>query len=384
MVLSFCERPVSLQSALLVKMHQHNYTPINTHLISMPIFCLLWRKIVGTKGCRANFWYYYWAANIQPILHWMWADDDSPAWCLMESSSCAPASLSALIASVPVSVRLKTGSNILVNSTLRIWRQLCKSIAAQIPPLCMPICKNPIFPPSLQDKAFELWFQNGIRTVRNVFVEGVFASFQQLAWRCRLPNTHLFRYLQVRDFYRHRYQDFPHTPADTPIDTILKAPTAMKGLISTLYNTILSLCSPSDQTLETTWSQDLNVDLSGLWESILLRVHSSSVCARHGLFNASFYIAYIGPSPDCPVFIATSTHCVINVDNIMVLLFICVGHVHPYIYTGFLYSPLSLMYFKKLWSHVHSWPYLVSCQIPLNYQNPNLIFLLFSVWLQAV
>lgn len=46
-----------------------------------------------------NFLYYYWAANMQPILHWMQADDDSPAWCLMESSSCAPASLSALIAS---------------------------------------------------------------------------------------------------------------------------------------------------------------------------------------------------------------------------------------------------------------------------------------------
>ena len=116
-----------------------------------------------------------------------------------------------------------------------------------------------------QDKAFELWFQNGIHTVRNLFVEGVFASFHQLAERFHLPNSHLFRYLQVRDFYRKRYQNFPHTPADTPIDTILRAPTAMKGLISSLYNTILSFRSPSDQTLLTIWSQDLNVDLSDLW-----------------------------------------------------------------------------------------------------------------------
>ena len=116
-------------------------------------------------------------ANMQPILHWMRADDDSSAWCLMESSSCAPASLSALIASFSVSGRLKSGNNIVVNSTLRIWRQICKSIGAQIPPLCRPNCKNPMFPASIQDKAFDLWFQNGICTARNLFVEGVFASF---------------------------------------------------------------------------------------------------------------------------------------------------------------------------------------------------------------
>ena len=166
-----------------------------------------------------NFLYYYWAANMQPILHWMRADDNSPAWCLMESSSCAPACLSALIASIPVSVRLKTGSSMIVNSTLCIWRQFCKCIGAQMPPLCMPICKNPIFPPSTQDKAFELWFQNGIHTVRNLFVVGVFASFQQLAERFHLPNCHLFRYLQVRDCYRKRYQNFPHSQADSIFST---------------------------------------------------------------------------------------------------------------------------------------------------------------------
>ena len=35
------------------------------------------------------------------------------------------------------------------------------------------------------------------------------------------------------------------------------------------------------------------------------------------LFNASFYIVYIGPSPDCPIAITTLTHCVINVANIV-------------------------------------------------------------------
>ncbi len=92
----------------------------------------------------------------------------------------------------------------------------------------------------MQDNAFGLWFQSGIRTVRNLFVDGVFASFQQLAEKFHFPNSHLFRYLQVRDICRKMYRDFPHThTADTPIGKILKAPMVMKGLISSLFNSVV-------------------------------------------------------------------------------------------------------------------------------------------------
>lgn len=101
----------------------------------------------------------------------------------------------------------------------------------------------------------------------------------------------------------------------------------MKGLISTLYDTALSLCSPSDQTLLTLWSQGLNVDLADSWESYVY-THPLYV-PDMGSFNASFYIVYIGQSPDCLIFIPTSTHCVTNVDRIVADLFICFGHVHP-------------------------------------------------------
>lgn len=114
-------------------------------------------------------------------------------------------SLSALIVSFPVSIRLKTANNILVNSTLHIWSQFCKHIGART----RLLCKNPIFPPSMQDKTFELWFRNDMRTVQNLLVESVLASFQQLAERFHIPNFYLFRYLQLRAFYRKMYQDFP-------------------------------------------------------------------------------------------------------------------------------------------------------------------------------
>lgn len=139
---------------------------------------------------------------------------------------------------------------------------------------------------------------------------------------------------------------------------ILKAPMVMKGLISTLYDATLSLCSPSDQTLVTIWSQDLKVDLSDLWDSILSRVHSSSVCARHGVIQCKLLQLH---------------HIYSNIDplfnkyrQIMVPLCTCFGPVHPCTHTGFLYFLISLMYFKRFWSHVHSWPNWVFYQIPLN------------------
>lgn len=91
-----------------------------------------------------NLLYYYWGNS---------TEGTPPAWCLIESSSCAPPSLSAL-ASFSISVRLGTGNNVLVNSTLHIWSQFCKHSRTRIPPLCMPIYKNPIFPLLMQDRAF--------------------------------------------------------------------------------------------------------------------------------------------------------------------------------------------------------------------------------------
>lgn len=47
--------------------------------------------------------------------------------------------------------------------------------------------------PTLSRYKVELWFQNSIHKVRILFVEGIFASFQQLDEKFHLPYFHLFR-----------------------------------------------------------------------------------------------------------------------------------------------------------------------------------------------
>lgn len=67
-----------------------------------------------------------------------------------------------------------------------------------------------------------------------------------------------------------------------PIDNILKIPFTLKGTISSIY---YSLHSTTNQTLLTLWTQDLGEDVTDLWDSIVECVHSSSICARHGVIQ---------------------------------------------------------------------------------------------------
>ena len=86
----------------------------------------------------------------------------------------------------------------------------------------MPLSNYPLFPPPMEHGAFRLWCQRGLGTVGDLFVDGVFATFEQPVEK--LPRTHFFKYLQVRHFYIKIYTDFPIIPVDIPIDRIFKGP----------------------------------------------------------------------------------------------------------------------------------------------------------------
>lgn len=151
------------------------------------------------------------------------------------------------------------------------------------------------------------------------------------------------------------------------MDKILKVPLVIKG-ISKLYDTTHSLCTPSDQTLLALWSQDLDVDLADVCGlSSDMYTHLLYV-PDMWLFSASFYTVYTGPNLNCPVSITILTHYVIDVDRIVVHFYISFGNVYPWS----LYSLTFRMYCRDCWNHIHSQPYLESCQTPSNYLNPRL------------
>jgi len=96
----------------------------------------------------------------------------------------------------------------------------------------------------------------------------------------------LFRYLQARDWAPKKTKSFLLWTEQHPIDAILSTVISHKGIVSRLYEELSHLEIPSLDRVKEAWQKDLKVIFSeDEWLSILSRVNSSSVCARHGLFQ---------------------------------------------------------------------------------------------------
>ena len=235
-----------------------------------------------------NFQYYYWAANIRALHYWLHSDTLSPppTWLQMEALSCKPTSLKALMYSplgFPLSPYTK---NVCVKTSLRIWNQFRKHFNLKALSTLSPLTTNPVFPPSLIDGAWSVWSMLGIRTINDLYIDGLFASFQQLSEKYSLPKPQFFRYLQIRSLARSLYPNFPNAPPASLTDSLFMPLPNIKGMISYIYNSMYTLRPVSLNLIKTQWEEDLGDEISDeLWESILHRVHSSSICAKHGLIQ---------------------------------------------------------------------------------------------------
>ncbi|KAA0701525.1 LINE-1 reverse transcriptase -like protein [Triplophysa tibetana] len=233
-----------------------------------------------------NLRFYYWASILRVIQLWISLEGlpVSPAWLKMEMFSVKPASLTALTHAPLNFSPSPFCNNILVKSTFKIWKQIRRYFGLQTFSFLAPLPANPVFHPSLIDGAFSLWSDCGIKAFRDLYISGTFASFQQLSDKFHLPRQHFFRYLQVRSFIRNLSPNFPSLPEASLIDSFLTPLPTIKGAISRLYNLIYSLQLTPQHKIKFQWEEDLGEEISEeLWDAILRRVHSSSICARHGL-----------------------------------------------------------------------------------------------------
>lgn len=229
-----------------------------------------------------NFLLYYWATNTRTLLYWISGNNHPPSWFQIEKSSCESSSLTSFLC-LPLTTQSSSHTNnIIVKNSLMIWMQLRRHFGLQATPLLTPLHANPLFSPSISDQSFTTWDKHGIISVKKLYINGIFASFDELARVFDLPRTHFFKYLQVRNFVRNKFPGFPSIPPNTLIDTVLNINPVLKGSISKLYN-ILFECKPTgSDKLRVMWSEDLNMEISPeIWQSALRRVYSSSICARH-------------------------------------------------------------------------------------------------------
>lgn len=235
-----------------------------------------------------NFQIYYWAANIRCLLYWFLdpSSMDSPGWLHIESHSCSPVSLSALLcSSIPLHSPQDCQNPVLLQS-LKIWSQFRKHYGLVSLSVYAPVTSNHLFPASLLDHTFYQWFQNGVLNIKSLYENDTFMSFDQVRETFHLSPNNFFRYLQVRHFVRSHFTQFPSIPVSSSLDAILEVQPALRGTISRLYAKIFDLEACSLMIVKENWENDLGVNITEQqWSDILRRIHSTSICARHGLIQ---------------------------------------------------------------------------------------------------
>ena len=233
-----------------------------------------------------NFRQYYWAANIQKLLYWMCDDNDAlPVWVQMEKASSHYSLSSVLCSQLPLSFSLAE-NNPIVKGTLAIWSQCRKHFGLHGSSVLTPLFKNCNFMPSVTDSAFHVWRSKGIKNVKDLYSNNVFSSLAELSLKYQLPNSHLFRFFQTRDYVKKQFPHFPNRPPETRLDILLAIDPQRKKCTSVLYNTLAENISRSTSFIETAWEGELNMNVSEeQWGAALTLVHSSSICARHALIQ---------------------------------------------------------------------------------------------------
>lgn len=101
-----------------------------------------------------NFLPYYWAANFKTLLHCCHTNSQSPPWLQVEEASCSPSSLMSLLCLPLTSSPTAHSSSVVVKNCLNIWNQFRRHFGLQAIPVLAPVHSNPLFTPSVIDKAF--------------------------------------------------------------------------------------------------------------------------------------------------------------------------------------------------------------------------------------
>lgn len=189
--------------------------------------CLKKNRSEGGLGLP-NFLGYYSAANTQKILLWLVAPQLS--WCQLEAGSCFSSLQSLACSTHPPSLSSSSCNPIVIN-TLHIWFQIRSKLGKLTLAKATPICNNHLLLPAKTDSRFRYFESQGLQCLGDLYIDGLFATFQQLYSKFDFHSSNFFRFLQLRDFTRTRTPHFPRTPPSSGIDLVLHAKKLPKGHI---------------------------------------------------------------------------------------------------------------------------------------------------------
>ena len=137
------------------------------------------------------------------------------------------------------------------------------------------------FRPGTLDKTFEKWRVKGI-TATCTLEEQHFKSFRQLRNEFRLENGDLYRYLQLRHFFKTEIKKEISLEGNDVIEVLTGAYSQTPSrIVSKLYKGLLKQQGRNTVYIKVKWEKEFNVELSESdWQSIFKTQHTSTSSKR--------------------------------------------------------------------------------------------------------
>lgn len=218
-------------------------------------YTLFLPKLKGGLACP-NFAHYYKAAHLASITKYH-ANYEISLWVHIEAAECDPLLIYNLLW---ISQKdRKNLRNPITKHFLSLWdkTKIRNRLQSMHNPL-LSFYKNPAFYPAwISPKSFREWVSLNFLTMHTFVNSSFFFPFPNLCESYGLPQSELFRYLQIKNFFT------PYLNSDTLLnqltsfETICKNDPHTRGIISLLYSQILEQPELRKPSYVQKWELDL-------------------------------------------------------------------------------------------------------------------------------
>lgn len=172
-------------------------------------------------------------------------------------------------------------------TVLQVWDSLTREDTwTTFPFPYTPIHFNPAFPPALKEGPFDAWREGGCIMLEHLFHNHNILSFENCRREYHLPSNEYFHYLQRRHWALNPYIREAATREKTGFEKYVRTVGSMKGVISFLYNYLLSNLHTAQPRYMAMWEGLIQraipeKEWTALWSNILKFNHSLELRDAH-------------------------------------------------------------------------------------------------------
>lgn len=243
-----------------------------------------------------NLLWYVRAAQLRSALFWFSNAPNLP-WIQIEEKCARGLTLDSYLYSDSLKRLKQNTTNPFVKSTIIAWHESQEMfrMPSGLSPFA-PIWGNSSFTPGKSDRGFRLWAQLGLKKIINLYSDNTLMSFDNLKEKFGIPQTHMFKYFQIRSFIRSRWQSYQCPPLSV-IEKLVTSDPYAKGKISTLYKTLSETSLESSDYKRRAWIEDLQRDITvDDWEKACYQAQTLSINSRLKLIQYNWLMrTYITP-----------------------------------------------------------------------------------------